>query len=330
MADSNDDSTGNPLVELGRLLAELRYSFVCVTPETYRRQHARRATSEAQDLRDAFGWNLPFSSTSFPERIAALLEKAGALERSDGSCVSKVRFSTLGNHLFVHSAYPTIEEDSVFFGPDSYRFASFIERELSVEHAHPVKRIVDIGCGTGVGAIVARKCVPNADIVLADINARALSYARVNAELARCDRIEFVESDVFSAVSGTFDLVIANPPYMMDSLARAYRNGGEQHGAALSLRILEASLARLNEGGRVLLYTGSAIVAGHDEFIERARRIIVAAGLRFRYEEIDPDVFGEELDALPYRDVERIAAVGLVVYANANQTEPAMTEGIFE
>jgi methylase of polypeptide subunit release factors len=317
MPPANDDaSPRHPLVALGQLLAHEHYSFVCVTPETCRRQHARRATSEARDLRDAFGWNLPFASTLFSPRVAALLDEAHALETSEGLFVSKVRYSTLGANLFVHSAYPTIEEDSVFFGPDSYRFASFIERELSTAHTHPVNRIVDIGCGSGVGAIVARGFAPDAEIVLADINERALAYASVNAELARCDRIELVESDVFSAVKGTFDLVIANPPYMMDPLARAYRNGGGEHGAALSLRILEASLPRLNPGGRVFLYTGSAIVAGRDEFIERARRIVVAAGLRFRYAEIDPDVFGEELDALPYRDVERIAAVALVVYAD--------------
>jgi methylase of polypeptide subunit release factors len=316
MEPANGDLSCQPLVELGRLLAQHQYSFVCVTPETCRRQHARRAMSESRDLRDAFGWNLPFAHTLFAPRIVELLEQANALETTDELLVSKVRYSTLGTNLFVHSAYPTIDEKSVFFGPDSYRFASFIERELSAEHPHPVDRIADIGCGSGVGAIVARGLVPDAQIVLADINERALAYAAVNAELAGCDGIELVESDVFSAVTGSFDLVIANPPYMMDPLARAYRDGGTEHGAALSLRILEASLPRLNPGGRILLYTGSAIVAGRDEFIERARRLIVAADLRFRYEEIDPDVFGEELDALPYRDVERIAAVALVVYGH--------------
>ena len=312
----DSDPMRNALVELGRLIANDDYAFVCVTPETFRRQHARRAGERARDVRDALGWNVPFDRASLSPRVVELLEAADALEMSDGSLVSKVRFSTLGEHLFVHSAYPTIDENSVFFGPDSYRFAAFIARELSSEHAQPVERIVDIGCGTGVGGIVARSFAPDADIVLADINPLALAYAGINAELAGCDRVQLVESDVFSAVRGAFDLIIANPPYMMDPLARAYRNGGEDHGAALSLRILEASLERLRAGGRLLLYTGSAIVAGRDAFIERARDLITAAGLRFRYEEIDPDVFGEELDASPYFDVERIAAVALVVYAN--------------
>ena len=311
-----DDSTSTALVELGRVLAEQQYSFTCVTPETFGRQHARRGAGQARDLRDAFGWNLPFASTLLPTRVVTLLEQAGALTTSEGLLVSKVRYSTLGANLFVHSAYPTVDEDSVFFGPDSYRFASFVCRELSYAHSHPVNRIVDIGCGTGVGGIVARGLAADADMVLADINQRALAYARVNTQLARCDRMELVESDVLSAVTGTFDLVIANPPYMIDPLARAYRDGGSLHGAALSLRMLEASLPRLNAGGRMLLYTGSAIVAGRDEFLASAREIVGAAGFRFRYEELDPDVFGEELETLSYADVERIAAVALVVQAN--------------
>lgn len=316
MGSTRDAVKCDALVELGQLLAREQYSFTCVTPETYRRQHARRAEAKARNVRDVFGWSLPFEKSVLSPRVVELLDEAGALAASGELFVSKVRYSTLGSDLFVHSAYPTIEEDSVFFGPDSYRFASLIRRELSSGHSQPVNRIVDIGCGTGVGAIVARGFATNADLVLADINPRALAYAGVNARLAGCDRIERVESDVFSAVSGTFDLVVANPPYMVDPLARAYRNGGARHGAALSLRMLEESLPRLNAGGRLLLYTGSAIVDGHDGFFAAARGIVEAAGLRYRYEELDPDVFGEELETPSYADVERIAAVALVVFAD--------------
>ena len=311
MRPAND--SGNPLLDLGRLLAQHDYSSVCVTPETCRRRHARRDRGEARDLRDAFGWSLPFARTLLPPRAVTLLEEADALGTSDGLLVSKVRYSTLGANLFVHSAYPTLDEDSVFFGPDSYRFASFIGRELASAHAYPVKRILDIGCGTGVGAIVARDFAPGAEIVLADINKRALAYAAVNAELARCDRVKLVESDVLSAVAGTFDVVMANPPYMMDPLARSYRNGGAAHGAALSLRMLEASLPRLNVGGRLLLYTGSAIVDGRDPLHDALQEELQALGWPWRWRELDPDVFGEELELPAYAPVDRIAAVGLVV-----------------
>jgi hypothetical protein len=52
------------------------------------------------------------------------------------------------------------------------------------------------------------------------------------------------------------------------------------------------------------------VVAGRDYFLERARPLLEARGASFDYFELDPDVFGEELDSHP--EVERFAAVGLV------------------
>jgi hypothetical protein len=71
------------------------------------------------------------------------------------------------------------------------------------------------------------------------------------------------------------------------------------------------SLPRLAPGGRLLLYTGIAIVRGVDEFLLDLKPALDDAGMEWRYQELDPDVFGEELERDVYRDVDRIAAVGL-------------------
>jgi len=60
-----------------------------------------------------------------------------------------------------------------------------------------------------------------------------------------------------------------------------------------------------------LFYTGVAIVDGMDPLLAELVPALSNAGLDWRYEEIDPDVFGEELLQPAYRDVDRIAAVGL-------------------
>ena len=314
------DSSLDALTEIGRLLQRSGYDFTAVTPETYRRNNARvrkDGTGTPRDaLRDVFGWNRPFRRGDAPDGVVSLLERAGASKRVGDELISTVRYSTLAGNLFVHSGYPTLEDDSVFFGPDSYRFTAFVARELAAEPPRSSCRIVDVGCGSGVGGIVAGRLLAGSSVVLADINRRALGYARVNANLARLDIAGFCESDVLSGVDGAFDLVIANPPYMVDPQARLYRHGGAHQGAGLSLRMLHEGVQRLARGGRLLMYTGTAVVAGRDVFFEQAREILRQAGLRFRYEEIDPDVFGEELDEPAYADVERIAAVGLVVYAN--------------
>jgi hypothetical protein len=65
----------------------------------------------------------------------------------------------------------------------------------------------------------------------------------------------------------------------------------------------------LAPGGAVLLYTGSAVVDGRDVFGAAARGIVAEHGLDAAYHEIDPDVFGEELETPSYARADRIAAV---------------------
>jgi release factor glutamine methyltransferase len=303
------------LLALGRALHEAGYAFVTVTPETHRRVDALAAASgrsSASSLRDVFGWSRPFEPSLLPPAMLDLARAAGILE--DGALLrSRVRFSSIGERLFVHSAYPTIAPDAVFFGPDTYRYCDLIVDEAT--RSGPASRVVDVGCGSGAGGIVAAQHAER--VVLADINAGALAYARVNAALAGIeDRVEIVESDVLRGVSGAIDLVIANPPYMVDPTSRAYRDGGGSYGEALAVRIAREALARLEPGGRLVLYTGAAVVDGVDMFLRAVRDVCTEARAEWRYREIDPDVFGEELEQNDaYARVERIAAVALVATA---------------
>jgi hypothetical protein len=82
-------------------------------------------------------------------------------------------------------------------------------------------------------------------------------------------------------------------------------------GAGLSLQIVDAALERLRAGGTLLLYTGIAIVDGRDEFLEAILPPLKAACDSWSYEELDPDIFGGQLDCEGYEEVERIAAVWL-------------------
>jgi hypothetical protein len=84
-------------------------------------------------------------------------------------------------------------------------------------------------------------------------------------------------------------------------------------GAQASLDWTLAAADRLGANGRMLLYTGSAIVDGRDALKEALARELPRRGCTLTYEEIDPDIFGEQLESAAYRGVERIAAVGATV-----------------
>jgi SAM-dependent methyltransferase len=295
------------LLELGRALQRVKYEFVTVTPATHRRvaERGRHAGGSVADLRDVFGWNRPFAAALLEPELRGLMESADALEADGALLRSRVRFSTLAGKLFAHSGFPTDAPDAVFFGPDTYRFCAWVERWMPA-----AARLVDVGCGTGAGGICAAGRAEG--VVLADIGPRALEFARVNLELNGV-AAEVVESDVLAEVKGAIDVVIANPPYIRDLAGRLYRDGGGAHGEALAVRIVDEALGRLAAGGTLLLYTGAAIVDGVDRFFEAVRPCLDRNGVSFAYEELDPDVFGEELEQPTYRDVERIAAVGLRV-----------------
>jgi SAM-dependent methyltransferase len=290
------------LIALGEWLKSADYRFVTVTPETHKRVLARRARA-AERLTDVFGWSLPFDRDVVGPQIMDLM-RAGDLaeEVADGRWRSRVRFSSLEGDLYAHSPFPTEATDSVFLGPDTYRFC----RALRQAKLEPTI-VVDIGCGTGAGGIVAGR---NAEkVILVDINDAALVLAQVNAQLNGARQAETVKSDILAQVPDEPDLIVANPPYLRDPLARTYRDGGGEYGEGLALRIVEESLARLRRGGTLLLYTGTAIVQGEDQFFRAAKPLLEGARAEVRYQEIDPDVFGEELSSPSYAAVDRIAVV---------------------
>lgn len=81
-------------------------------------------------------------------------------------------------------------------------------------------RILDIGTGTGVMAIMAAQRNPSARIVGVEIDDMSALQARENAEVSPwADRVEIVNADIRSyEAAAPFDLVISNPPYFVDSL----------------------------------------------------------------------------------------------------------------
>jgi len=297
------------------------YRFITPTPLTHRTVLQNRRAAMSKTLRDIFGWNLPFAAENIALPLRELMHAAGILAASDGLFKTTIRIATLEDVLFLHSGYPTTQEDAVFFGPDTYRFIRFIRQSLEQTlPSVPVRRILDIGCGSGAGGIMSArilaKCSPaNAaalQVVMNDINPHALALTAINAQAAQVS-VEVVLGDALAAVAGEFDLIVCNPPYLDDDEGRAYRHGGAGLGRALGVRMAEQALSHLAPGGRLLLYTGVAIVEGNDAFIAEIGPLLAAGKYDWAYDEIDPDIFGEELTRPQYHCAERIAAVGLTV-----------------
>ena len=303
---------------LTALLAYLRaeaYAFTPVTPLTHQQVLSNRGGASAASLRDIFGWSLPFKAQQLPSDLLLMLQASAVIGQAPGDfaglLTSQVRVASLEADLFVHSAFPTQARDAVFFGPDTVRFFNLIREHLPVRQAQDKMRIADIGCGSGAGGIMAARLRTGSEVTLTDVNPMALRYARVNAGVAGV-QVNLALGDALGAVTGDFDVIVSNPPYLVDDAARAYRDGGGDLGRALSVKIASQALQRLRPGGCLILYTGVAMVQGEDHFIRDIEPFLDNAGCAYTYEEIDPDVFGEELARPVYQGADRIAAVGLV------------------
>ncbi|MBT0773182.1 methyltransferase [Kineosporia sp. J2-2] len=293
-------------------LAEHGYEFVTVAPETQARVNRRPGNAWARDLRGVFGWSRPFRAGLLPDHLLSTMVAAGVLKDNDGTFRSAVRVSNLDDRLYVHSAFPTLEPDAVFFGPDTYRATAAVLAHLE-RRKSAVRRIADIGCGTGaIGITLAARC-QEAELMMIDINDTALEFARVNAAAAGlADRATALHSDLLAAADGDFDLIVSNPPFMIDPLGRRYRDGGA-HGYGLPVKVLEAAIDRLAPGGSLVMFTGTGIVDGEDRLRGEIEKRLEGASFTWSYAEVDPDVYGEELDTPAYEDAERIALAVVTV-----------------
>jgi SAM-dependent methyltransferase len=308
MSDSLTDPADLALLHLGNLLRTEGYRFTTATPASHGRVNARPSNRLARDNAGVFGWSRPFERETVSAAVFDAMEAAGILLRDGDYWRSALRLSSLGDLLFFHSAFPTNGKDAVFFGPDSYRFAAAIQNLLDEDIAF--NRTIDVGCGAGVAAILIAAEGAALEVFASDINHAALRLTRINAALNGVT-VTTVHSDLLQSCEGSFDLIVANPPYIIDATGPDYRNGGGDLGAGLSMKVIEHGQARLARDGRLLLYTGSAIVDGRDRLREWIAAQFPSSTASWDYQEIDPDVFGEELSQATYDAVDRIAVVVL-------------------
>lgn len=97
------------------------------------------------------------------------------------------------------------------FNPKLLRTGEFMAVQLDKGLIPENAKVLDLGCGSGIGAVTAAKWTER--VVAADINPHAVRCARINALLNEAD-IEVVESDLFSALGERrFDVVLFNPPF---------------------------------------------------------------------------------------------------------------------
>jgi release factor glutamine methyltransferase len=166
----------------------------------------------------------------------------------------------------------TVEFANHIFATDRRALIPRPETEQLVEYLCDLPwpeqpRMLDVGTGSGVIALALAARFPGAELHAVDLSEDALALARENAErLGIPDRIRFRESHLLVKAEGTFDLIVANLPYVAAGeaaqLAPEVRHDpavalfGGTTGAELIRELIATAPPHLRAGGTLALEIG--------------------------------------------------------------------------
>jgi len=126
--------------------------------------------------------------------------------------------------------------DNGVFSKDKIDYASKLMLETYLKLNKKPTSILDVGCGYGYLGIVLKKIL-NSDVMMCDVNKRALHLAKKNIEENKVEA-KIILSDIYENIDSKYDLIITNPPI--------------RAGKKVVLDILEKALNYLNIDGQLL------------------------------------------------------------------------------
>ena len=130
-----------------------------------------------------------------------------------------------------------------------------------------VEEVLDMCTGSGCIAISV-SLLGEPDIVAAsDISDRALEVAKENAELLKASKVKFVKGDLFENITGSFDILVSNPPYIethiIEELEPEVRDyiprlalDGDKDGLKFYKNITKKAIKYLNKNARIFYEIG--------------------------------------------------------------------------
>jgi len=130
-------------------------------------------------------------------------------------------------------------------------------------------RILDLCTGSGCIGIACALQFPGSEVVLSDVSKDCLDLAKENSQLHEVGgRVQVCHSDLFESISGRFDLIVTNPPYVSveeyADLPAEYLHEptlgliSEDDGLAIPLAILQQAGNYLNDQGILIMEVGLA------------------------------------------------------------------------
>ncbi|MCF6474071.1 methyltransferase domain-containing protein [Nonomuraea sp. MG754425] len=177
------------------------------------------------------------------ERIRQWHQRAYEAARTEAG--SGRTFSYLGRTLVVPPGVQPITGMSHLLG------------EAVLNEVRPDDRVLDMGTGCGVNAILAASTAGR--VLAVDVSPIAVRTARDNAERNNvADRMETRHSDVFSHVDGRFDLIVFDPPFRWFAPRDLFEAATTDENYRAMTTFFRDAGRYLTPGGRMLIFFGTS------------------------------------------------------------------------
>jgi SAM-dependent methyltransferase len=171
---------------------------------------------------------------------AAVLVEAGLLELDGERAVARVRLTPFAGLLVAHGAEPSDPEFVTGVSAASRTLATLTVRR-------PVERALDLGTGSGVEALLAARHAGT--VIATDVNPHAVECAGLGARLNGL-ALDLRLGSLFEPVAGeTFDLIVANPPFVVSPDSDFVYRDSVLPGDAICREVVRGAAAHLRPGG---------------------------------------------------------------------------------
>lgn len=268
-------------------------------------------------------------SITLGSELAAQLKDAGIVDESDGYAKANFRMVPYGNTIFLSDpdqGDTRTTTQYVYVGGDSITLSNFV---TTIMLRRSFGRGLDLCAGTAFQGHNIKSCCDA--VIAAEFNPRAVDFARATLYANSVpDTFSVIQSDLWENVTGSFDIIVSNPPYYPvpenkwnPMILDVY--GGADHGMEKPLTIFDGFGQFLNPSGEGVLLAASPVIKGEDVLMSRLKPLAKKYGLetvlipwKYTNMRLDPDYQVENnIDYL----------IHYIVYAKLNGNGSVISSG---
>lgn len=208
--------------------------------------------------------NLDFTEFTLLLRQEVSQEDRQLIERIADRLLAHEPAQYIIGHEVFHDLRFKVDERVLIPRPETAELVDLILAENEAEQVD----LLDLGTGSGAIAIALAHSRPDWQVQASDISQKALSLARENAQ-ANQVVVDFQQSDVFSQLSGSFDIIVSNPPYISEA---------DKHEVGLNVLNSEPHLALFADEEGLAIYRKIADQTG--KYLKPSGKIYLEIGYK--------------------------------------------------